>query len=160
MILITCAFGTANSGENIYYTVLDSDKSVYQARTNTGVTEIDSGSGVYGVEVAETLINGRTVLWDVDGTDKSSSETFINILAGAAGLGAEEGTVTITKDGVPIGDAQVWVTIDASGNVAVAGPLTTLSNGQVKFYLDNGVTYYVWAQKDGVNFSNPTQQVW
>lgn len=75
-MLISASFGTANTGLDVFYTILNADKSVYQARTQTEVTELYAGSGVYGVEVADSILAGKTVIWDIDGTTKASSETF------------------------------------------------------------------------------------
>ena len=77
-MLITVDFGAVNSGASVYYRILNADKTVSQARTNTGVTELISGSGIYGVEVTDSLLLGKTVLWDIDGTGKGASETFPN----------------------------------------------------------------------------------
>ena len=72
---------------------------------------------------------------------------------GLVGPGASSNTMTInnTDTGLPVADADVWISTDAAGNNFVAGTLQTNSSGQVTFLLDSGVTYYLWAQKDGVN---------
>jgi len=57
--------------------------------------------------------------------------------------------------GNPIADADVWITSDVAGTIVVAGVLQTNSQGKVTAHLDDGVTYYRWAQKDGYNFTNP-----
>jgi hypothetical protein len=71
----------------------------------------------------------------------------------SAGPGADQVTLnfTNTTTGLPIADADVWVTIDAAGAGVVAGTLQTDSAGDVTFLLDAGVTYYAYLQKDGVN---------
>ncbi len=66
-------------------------------------------------------------------------------------------TLTSTSGGVPIADADVWVSSDAAGVVVLASGRTD-QNGQVTFYLDAG-TVYVFRQKTGVNFNNPQTQV-
>jgi hypothetical protein len=74
--------------------------------------------------------------------------------AGGSGAGAGADAVTLNfKDGDsnPIADAQVWVTSDSDGSTIVAGYLLTDSAGDVTFMLDDGVAYYAWLQKDGVN---------
>jgi hypothetical protein len=75
-MLVTCSFGTINTGKTVYYTILEPDKSVYVSRRNTGVTELLSGSGVYGVDLEDAILLGRTITWNIDGTNKSASETF------------------------------------------------------------------------------------
>lgn len=76
------------------------------------------------------------------------------------GQGADEGTVTVLVDDVPVADADVWITTDEDGENVVAGTLQTSSIGKVTFWLDGGLTYYVWVQKDGKNFDNPNEVVW
>lgn len=71
----------------------------------------------------------------------------------AVGSGADRCTQTITNSttGLPVADADVWITSDAGGNNVVAGTLQTNSQGNATFLLDAGVSYYLWMQKDGVN---------
>jgi len=76
------------------------------------------------------------------------------------GEGATVGTITILEDSVPVADADVWVTSDEAGLNIVAGTLQSNSVGEVEFWLDEGVTYYIWGQKDGHNFDNPQEVVW
>lgn len=73
---------------------------------------------------------------------------------GAAIAGAITVPLTITDEGSdPVANANVWVTTDQAGtNLVCSG--TTDDSGQETFYLDEG-TYYVWAEKSGVNFDNP-----
>src|SRR5674476_1213509 len=75
-MLITCSFGTRNTGADVRYQILNADKSVWVSRRSTGVTELLAGSGVFGVEVGDTILAGRTVVWDIDGTDKSAGDSF------------------------------------------------------------------------------------
>ena len=85
------------------------------------------------------------------------SNQLDGIAAGAPyGTGADTVTVTLLDDdGLPVADADLWVSTDTGQANIVAGPVQTDSNGQVPLYLDAGVTYYRWAQKDGTNFDNP-----
>ena len=73
---------------------------------------------------------------------------------GVVGPGAISHTVTVNSGGNPVDGAEVWVTTDAAGNSVIAGTLVTDAFGRVTFTLDAG-TYYLWAQKAGVNFTNP-----
>lgn len=66
-------------------------------------------------------------------------------------------TLTSSTTGLPVADADVWVTTDSSGSNVVASGKTN-SSGVVVFWLDAG-TYYIWRQKDGMNFSNPDTEV-
>lgn len=67
------------------------------------------------------------------------------------GTGADLCTMNINVGGINIPDADVWITSDPNGATPVAGTLQTDSNGNVQFMLDDGNTYYLWMQKDGVN---------
>ena len=71
------------------------------------------------------------------------------------GSGADQVTITINdQSGDPIADADVWITSDAAGTNVVAGTLQTNSDGEALFLLDDGASYYLWAQKDGQNSRN------
>lgn len=75
------------------------------------------------------------------------------------GVGAITWTYTLTDadTGLPIADADVWVTSDEAGaNVRASG--RTNQDGKITFYLDAG-TIYVWRQKTGYNFINPDEEV-
>lgn len=66
MILLVADFGTINTGSsNVYYTILNPDKTTFQARTKTGVTEIVASTGIYGVSVPHDYIINRVVVWDI-----------------------------------------------------------------------------------------------
>jgi hypothetical protein len=69
---------------------------------------------------------------------------------GPVGPGADQVTITISDDGVPIENANVWISTDAGGAAVIAGTLTTNALGQVTFLLTDGATYYLWAQKAGM----------
>lgn len=106
-MLITASFGTANTGLDVYYRILNADKTVNQSRRNTGVTELVAGSGVYGVEVADAALVGKTVVWDIDGTTKSSSETFY--------------TAEVDVSGIDW--SGLWATMPTGTNVNVISPV-------------------------------------
>ncbi|MFW6118860.1 MAG: Ig-like domain-containing protein [Planctomycetota bacterium] len=72
----------------------------------------------------------------------------------SSGAHAETVTVRDTADN-PVADADVWITSDEAGKSVVEGTYQTNSSGEVTFHVDYGPTYYIWAQKDGVNFDNP-----
>jgi hypothetical protein len=69
------------------------------------------------------------------------------------GTGADRCTQTFVNSdtGLPVADADLWITSDAAGDNVVAGTLQSNSSGQATFLLDAGTVYYFWAQKDGVN---------
>ena len=76
------------------------------------------------------------------------------------GRGNTEQTYTVNDaDGNPLSGVSVDVRTanDASQTPIAEG--TTDDNGQVTFYLDSSVTYYLWRQKAGYTFSNPDTEV-
>ena len=86
--------------------------------------------------------------------DTDTADGIAKLLTGGGtvGPGSTDEVVTIKKDGVVIAGADVWVTTDLAGTNVIAGVLISDANGIVTFKLDPG-TYYIWAQKAGVNFS-------
>ena len=94
---------------------------------------------------------------------KSAHGTFR--IVDTSGFGALHGagaitftyTLTNSEDGLPIADADIWVTTDSIGNNVVASGKTN-QYGKVTFYLDVG-TIYVWRQKSGWDFVNPDVEV-
>lgn len=81
-MLVTVSFGKANSGHDesgtgkLGYTLLNPNKSVFQTRTTSGVSELHPNSGNYGVNLAYNIIMGKSILWDIEGEDKAASETL------------------------------------------------------------------------------------
>jgi len=71
------------------------------------------------------------------------------------GSGAISHEITVNVAGSPEDGVEVWVTTDSSGTNVVAGTLVTDAFGKAEFMLDAG-SYYLWAQKSGANFANPT----
>lgn len=98
---------------------------------------------------------------DVGGTFAASTDSLEAIrdnMSSSLGSGASSNTLIVqTTTLVPIADADVWITTDSAGTNVVAGTRQTNSSGEVTFMLDAGEVYYRWAQKDGVNFTNPQQ---
>lgn len=98
---------------------------------------------------------------DVGGTfaaSTDSTEAIRDNMSSSLGSGASSNTLIVqTTTLVPIADADVWITTDSAGTNVVAGTRQTNSSGEVTFMLDAGEVYYRWAQKDGVNFTNPQQ---
>ncbi len=101
---------------------------------------------------------------DIGGTFSAatdSEEALADRLASTpwTGGGAIQWTYTLTSsvDGLPIADADVWVSTDLAGANIIASGRTNAS-GAVTFYLDAG-TVYVWRQKSGFDFVNPDTEV-
>lgn len=73
-------------------------------------------------------------------------------------VGADSKTITISDgDGNPIDGVTVWITTDIAGSNVVRNG-TTNASGEWTFRHDFavGTVVYVWAQKSGYNFTNPT----
>jgi len=75
-----------------------------------------------------------------------------------AGTGDVTFTYTVTVGGSACADVYVWVTAtnDPTADSVASG--RTNDDGEVVFYLDDGVTYYFWRSKSGVNFTNPDEE--
>jgi hypothetical protein len=74
------------------------------------------------------------------------------------GAGAITHVHTARDDaGNPLNGVDVWITTSVNPDVGiVAGTVQTGSDGTATFHLDAG-TYYLWEQRAGFNFDNPTQ---
>jgi len=81
----------------------------------------------------------------------------IAALIPGAGSGAITHVITLRdNDGNPIIQADVWVTTGVNPSASIVASGLTDGDGQITFYLDAG-TYYLWAQKPGLDFVNPTE---
>jgi hypothetical protein len=96
---------------------------------------------------------------EAENTDVKTSTVVASSLIGP---GAISHPVTVTEADLvtPIDGVAVWVTTDAAGANVIAGTLYTDAlgriNGTVGFMLNAG-TYYLWRERSGYNFANPTQ---
>jgi hypothetical protein len=79
----------------------------------------------------------------------------VSSVGSVVGSGAISHEITVNVAGSPSDGVEVWVSTDSSGSNVVAGTLVTDAFGKATFMLDAG-TYYLWAQKAGNNFANPT----
>jgi hypothetical protein len=125
----------------------------------SGAGSVDSlVQGFLNNTIAETTADNIAANFEIffDNSDAITTKTVNDVgVGGAVGSGAISHEVTITEGGDPSDGAEVWVTTDSSGLNIVAGTLTTDAFGNATFMLDAG-TYYLWTQKSGVNFTNPT----
>jgi hypothetical protein len=137
-MLITAEFGSVNTGADMRYTVYNVDKSVYQARTAVGVTELVAGTGLYGVQVADAILAGRMVVWDIEGTTKAASEWFPldlvdtpAILAMATGTDTVADLILATVDGLGTAGGAA-INIDPYGDNSAGGiPGVTVATTKV-----------------------------
>ena len=112
-------------------------------------------SDMRGTDNAATAANLDTQLATIDGVvDAIKLKT--DTLGGAGGI---SWTYTLTEEGtgLPIADANIWVTSDLAGKNIIASGKTD-QYGIVGFALNAG-TVYVWRQKTGYNFTNPDTEV-
>jgi hypothetical protein len=113
------------------------------------VVAVDGGSGLANEDRYKVL---QITPHDADLDAAVSSRATL-------GAGAIAWTYTLTDEGtgLPIPDADIWVSSDIAGQNILASGRTNQA-GQIIFYLDTG-TVYVWRQKSGWNFTNPDTEV-
>lgn len=122
------------------------------AGTYDNTTDSQEAQKDAGVTVAAADIRSAIGLAAADLDDQLDAiSTALAGTGGVAGSGADACTMNVKVGGNNVPDADVWVTSDAAGDTVVAGTKQTNSNGNVTFMLDDGNTYYLWAQKDGYN---------
>ena len=86
-------------------------------------------------------------------------DLILDSISATTGAGASANTFTVQDgSGNPLPNAHVWATTDLAGTTTVASALSN-ALGRVTFYLDAGVTYYIWKQKEGYDFTNPDTEV-
>lgn len=123
-------------------TTLDiTDPSEWEAAFDAATEILVARQALDGTQLGGFVASGA---WSIDGKAASGG-------GGTVGPGADPTTVRVRVGSTNIADADVWVTTDADGTSVVAGPLRTNSDGKATFMLDTGASYYLWAQKNGVN---------
>ncbi len=157
---LTSAYATFTQTMADYLDAAISTRSTFSGGTISGVTNpVTVLSGTITTVTNPVSVTGSVTM--SGGSTLSASDVWSYIsrtLTGGIGAGAISWTETIRESGgTPIPDADVWVTSDSAGtNVLASG--RSDGSGIVAFYLDAG-TVYVWAQKSGFNFTNPTSTV-
>ena len=100
-----------------------------------------------------TVAAAVTALQGADGDTLKTLSEQVDLIAGASGPGADPVTLRTTEaDTTPVADVNVWISMDEAGTNVIAGTKITNSAGEVTFSLDAGVTYWMWRQKDGMEF--------
>lgn len=124
--------------------------SSYTAPDNAtiGAAATSAASAASGISAVATTLGtpeNATIAEDIAAISGGGGST--------TGPGADSVTITWTNSttGQPVADGDVWISTDSDGAHVVAGTLQTDSGGRATFMLDAGNTYYLWAQKDGVN---------
>lgn len=117
------------------------------------------GNGEWAVNLTAAETNGDAIGLTFTHVDAVPVHFTITTTTPAAGAGAITWTYTLTDSttGLPIADADVWVTTDLAGlNIIAAGKSDQA--GVTTFYLDAG-TVYAWRSKSGYSFTNPHTEV-
>jgi hypothetical protein len=106
---------------------------------------------------AANAITSSAISANAIGASELAADAVSEIAAAVSGAGggAISTPVTLTTGATPITGAGVWITTDSAGSNVIAGTLFTDGSGTVTFLLDAGL-YYIWCQKLGFNFTNPT----
>lgn len=144
------------------YITLEAGKASNDAYNGMSIAVTDATDSNTETRRIEDYTSGRKVTFDRALSFTPVQDDIIriysmpyNIAAAIAGGTANTYIVTDTGavGGTGIADVQVWLTIDSAGaRIIVSG--TTDDNGEVVFYLDSGITYYVWMSKSGYTFSD------
>ncbi len=114
-----------------------------------------TGGGASAADIADAVWDELQAEHVIAGSFGVFLDASISGVGGAVGPGGTDWTINI-NDGVnPIDNVKVWLTTDEIGSNTVAGTQLTNADGDVKFKLDSGVTYYTWKEKAGFNFTNP-----
>ena len=157
------------------FTFLLLDKTTGEAITTgapAGYVTIDDGSqnaltgsithkggGQWSIDLSAAETNGDMIGLLFTHTDAVPVHFTINTAIPAAGAGAITWTYTLTNSvtGLPIADADVWITTDLVGaNIIAQGKSDQY--GVTTFQLDAG-TVYVWRARSGYTFVNPDTEV-
>ena len=164
----TDGVGTAPSVAPVCTVVDANDNVLASAQATTALANMTgvylySYTGTAGLDLVALFHTTDTTVDSQDLYSYTSDLITTNIDAKISdtqtlGVGATAKTYTVTDGVNPIADVDVWVTSDIAGAVVVASGKSD-SSGEVVFYLDSGVTYYIWRQKDGYNFTNPDTEV-
>jgi hypothetical protein len=147
---VTSGGGTAPADTYAYF-VQGGNEDVFKADVSALASQssVDTVSGNVNSVKSKTDQLTFTVANQVDS----------NALSGGGGSNVGSGAIsheiTVNVGGSPSDGVEVWVTTDSSGANVVAGTLVTDAFGKASFMLDAG-SYYLWAQKSGANFTNPT----
>ena len=130
-----------------------------EALRNRGDAAWITGGGDNAADIADAV-------WDelqsghVDaGTFGKFLDAQVSSVGGSVGPGGVSCVWTQKDDqDVPMDNVGVWIATDSAGSNVIAGVRYTNAQGEVSFMLDSGVTYYVFRELAGYNFSNP--QTW
>ena len=144
------------------YVTLEAGTASNDAYNGQTISVTDATDGHAETRRIEDYTSGRKVTFDRALSFTPVQDDIVRIYdmpynAIAAVVGGTANTYSVTDTGAAGGtgipDVQVWLTIDSAGARLIASGITD-DDGDVTFYLDSGLTYYVWMAKSGFTFSD------
>lgn len=144
------------------YVTLEAGKVSNDAYNGMLISVTDADDSNVETRRIEDYTSGRKVTFDRALSFTPVQDDIIRIYGAAydqlvAIAGGTANTYIVTDTGAVggtgIADVAVWLTIDSAGARLITSGSTD-DNGEVIFYLDSGVTYYVWMSKSGYSFSD------
>ncbi|HEB28407.1 MAG TPA: hypothetical protein ENI05_11640 [Porticoccus sp.] len=144
------------------YVTLEAGTASDDAYNGQTISVTDATDGHAETRRIEDYTSGRLVTFDRALSFTPVQDDIIRIYdmpynAIAAIAGGTANTYIVTDTGAAGGnaipDVFVWLTIDSAGARLITSGVTD-DNGEVVFYLDSGITYYVWMTKSGWSFSD------
>ena len=116
------------------------------------------GQGIYRIDWPDAAFSGSVgtkveLIVVCASIDTVFIEVELSPSVSAAGAGSTAWTYTVTDSVTadPIPFAEVRISTDVAGTNVIARA-TSNTSGVATFYLDTGVTVYVWKSKDGYDF--------
>lgn len=120
-------------------TKLTETHATVQTNLDAKVSEIGGDDVPTVEEIVEGIEAETGLLYETHATVQENLDAKLSTIGGAVGPGGSLNTLHITADGQPVSDADVWISVDAPGQIVIAGTLQTNAAG------------YLWAQKSGYN---------
>lgn len=130
---------------------------------SSGGTAVSMGGGLYKYTYNGGAIDPIAIFKNNDSNcdtmqQAALSVTSLTVATSQLGAGSVHWTYTLNDNlGNPIQGAEIWVTTDLAGTNIICSGVTD-NYGQISFWIDAG-SVYVWGEKAGYNFTNPTLQV-
>ncbi len=113
-----------------------------------------TGGSVSAADIADAVWDELQAGHIIAGSFGFYLDAQISLIAGAVGPGGTEWEIIITDGVNPIDNVRVWLTTDEIGSNTIANQISD-ADGSTNFMLDLDVTYYIWKEKAGFNFTNP-----
>lgn len=127
-VVLAVSFGPGQTGKTVGYTLHNGDGTTFQARTTTGVSEVQSGSGLYAVEVAATVFSAAFdgyVLWDVAGSAPYATEDiFVSDRIDATVSSRLATSAYTAPDNADIAAIKAKTNLISGTNITLVSPVT------------------------------------